>query len=157
MKQGTQDTNDQNNHQVPWNKGKLIGQKSPLKLKEIWAIRIRLLGSTNVRNTLSVVSLFAKGCFYLIFAHKGSGTCLLYKYHKPKTLTTTKPPPIQCLKSKSLRIIALCAFKPSTCPIAAIGNSASAVRKCKSTERTRNVVILMLTKMNHNTNRVSRN
>ena len=38
MKQGTQDTNDQNNHQVPWNKGKLIGQKSPLKLKEIWAM-----------------------------------------------------------------------------------------------------------------------
>ncbi|MGZ4982247.1 MAG: hypothetical protein ACXWAB_12470 [Methylobacter sp.] len=29
-------------HPVPWNKGKLIGQKSPLKLKEIWAIRIRL-------------------------------------------------------------------------------------------------------------------
>jgi hypothetical protein len=27
---------------VPWNKGKLIGQKPPLKLKEIWAIRIRL-------------------------------------------------------------------------------------------------------------------
>src|SRR5256884_2471152 len=27
---------------VPWNKGKLIGQKSPLKLKEMWAIRIRL-------------------------------------------------------------------------------------------------------------------
>jgi len=26
----------------PWNKGKLVGQKSPLKLKEIWAIRIRL-------------------------------------------------------------------------------------------------------------------
>ena len=27
---------------VPWNKGKLIGQKPPLKLEEIWAIRIRL-------------------------------------------------------------------------------------------------------------------
>lgn len=27
---------------VPWNKGKLTGQKPPLKLKEIWAIRIRL-------------------------------------------------------------------------------------------------------------------
>jgi len=27
---------------VPWNKGKLLGQKPPLKLKEIWAIRIRL-------------------------------------------------------------------------------------------------------------------
>jgi integrase len=26
----------------PWNKGKLVGQKLPLKLKEIWAIRVRL-------------------------------------------------------------------------------------------------------------------
>lgn len=28
--------------QVPWNKGKLVGQKAPLKLKDIWAIRVRL-------------------------------------------------------------------------------------------------------------------
>jgi integrase len=27
---------------VPWNKGRLLGQKLPLRLKEIWAIRIRL-------------------------------------------------------------------------------------------------------------------
>ena len=27
---------------APWNKGKLCGQKRPLKLQEIWAIRIRL-------------------------------------------------------------------------------------------------------------------
>ena len=27
---------------APWNKGKLLGQKPPLKLKDIWAIRIRL-------------------------------------------------------------------------------------------------------------------
>jgi integrase len=26
----------------PWNRGKLVGQKAPLKLKEIWAIRVRL-------------------------------------------------------------------------------------------------------------------
>ena len=26
----------------PWNKGKLVGQKAPLKQREIWAIRIRL-------------------------------------------------------------------------------------------------------------------
>ena len=26
----------------PWNKGKLVGQKVPFKLKEIWAIRVRL-------------------------------------------------------------------------------------------------------------------
>ena len=27
---------------IPWNKGKLVGQKAPLKLKDIWAIRVRL-------------------------------------------------------------------------------------------------------------------
>jgi hypothetical protein len=27
---------------VLWNKGKLVGQKAPFKLKEIWAIRVRL-------------------------------------------------------------------------------------------------------------------
>jgi integrase len=27
---------------TPWNKGKLVGQKPPLKQREIWAIRIRL-------------------------------------------------------------------------------------------------------------------
>ena len=29
-------------HAIPGNKGKLLGQKPPLKLKEIWAVRIRL-------------------------------------------------------------------------------------------------------------------
>ncbi len=33
----------------PWNKGKLIGQKPPLKLNEIWGIRIRLQMSRNYR------------------------------------------------------------------------------------------------------------
>src|SRR5207253_3297059 len=31
-----------NGRVTSWNKGKLLGQKPPLKLKEIWAIRIRL-------------------------------------------------------------------------------------------------------------------
>ena len=33
-----------------WNKGKLVGQKPPLKLKEIWAIRIRLQIDKNNRD-----------------------------------------------------------------------------------------------------------
>jgi integrase len=33
----------------PWNKGKLIGQKKPLKLKEIWTIRVRLQMAGDVR------------------------------------------------------------------------------------------------------------
>ena len=36
-------------HSEPWNKGKLIGQKPPLKLKEIWALRVRLQLSKKVR------------------------------------------------------------------------------------------------------------
>lgn len=34
----------------PWNKGKLVGQKAPLKLKEIWSIRIRLELSHRIRD-----------------------------------------------------------------------------------------------------------
>ena len=42
--------NDSNIDQsTPWNKGKLIGQKPPLKLKEIWAIRIRLQLAHNIK------------------------------------------------------------------------------------------------------------
>ena len=31
-----------NPNKIPWNKEKLVGQKLPLKLQEIWAIRVRL-------------------------------------------------------------------------------------------------------------------
>lgn len=34
----------------PWNKGKLVGQKSPLRLRDIWGIRIRLELAHNVRD-----------------------------------------------------------------------------------------------------------
>ena len=34
----------------PWNKGKLVGQKAPLKLREIWAIRVRLQLNHRVRD-----------------------------------------------------------------------------------------------------------
>ncbi len=34
----------------PWNKGKLVGQKSPLKLHENWTIRIRLQLGERVRD-----------------------------------------------------------------------------------------------------------
>jgi hypothetical protein len=32
-----------------WNKGKLVGQKAPFKLQEIWAIRIRLQMQSRLR------------------------------------------------------------------------------------------------------------
>ena len=39
-----------NNNHEPWNKGKLTGQKAPLKLKDIWAIRVRLQLSEQIRD-----------------------------------------------------------------------------------------------------------
>lgn len=35
---------------VPWNKGKLVGQKAPLRLSEIWSIRVRLQLSESARD-----------------------------------------------------------------------------------------------------------
>ena len=29
-------------HREPWNKGKIVGQNAPFKVKEIWALRVRL-------------------------------------------------------------------------------------------------------------------
>lgn len=37
------------NRKALWNKGKLVGQKLPLKLKEIWAIRIHLQLAKRIR------------------------------------------------------------------------------------------------------------
>jgi integrase len=35
---------------VPWNKGRVTGQKPPLKPREVWAIRVRLQISSRVRD-----------------------------------------------------------------------------------------------------------
>jgi integrase len=35
-------SNQTHTNRIPWNKGKLVGQKLPLKLRDIWSIRIRL-------------------------------------------------------------------------------------------------------------------
>ncbi len=59
--------NVQNSHisPEPWNKDKLIGQKLPLKLKEIWAIRIRLqLAGKQIDLALFILAFHSKlrGC-----------------------------------------------------------------------------------------------
>ncbi len=41
---------ESNQSREPWNKGKLIGQKPPLKPKDIWAIRIYLQNARQVRD-----------------------------------------------------------------------------------------------------------
>src|SRR5436309_14834393 len=41
----------------PWNKGKIVGQKAPFKLKDIWALRVRL----QMENRLRELALFNLG------------------------------------------------------------------------------------------------
>ena len=42
--------NKRRHRRVPWNQGKIVGQKAPLKLREIWAIRVRLQLRCNLRD-----------------------------------------------------------------------------------------------------------
>lgn len=43
-----EESSNKSRHEL-WNKGKLVGQKAPFKLKEIWAIRVRLQVEHRVR------------------------------------------------------------------------------------------------------------
>lgn len=57
-------------HRQPWNKGKLVGQKAPLRLKEIWAIRIRLQLAERTRELALfnlVVDSKLRSCDLLIY------------------------------------------------------------------------------------------
>jgi hypothetical protein len=40
----------------PWNKGKIVGQKAPFKVKDIWALRVRLQWETGCGNSRSSIS-----------------------------------------------------------------------------------------------------
>ena len=44
-------------HHEPWNKGKIVGRKAPLKLKDVWAIRLRL----QIRRSLEQLALLDLG------------------------------------------------------------------------------------------------
>ncbi len=43
-------TLENTNAHAPWNKGSLVGQKKPLKLREIWEIRTKLQISRKIRD-----------------------------------------------------------------------------------------------------------
>lgn len=42
-------SNEDLKEHIPWNKGRLLGQKRALKLKEVWSIRTRLELENNIR------------------------------------------------------------------------------------------------------------
>jgi hypothetical protein len=64
------------NQHPAWNKGRLLGQKPPLKPKEIWSLRIRLQLAGKTRDlalfNLAIDSKL-RGCDWFLF---GFGTCI---------------------------------------------------------------------------------
>ncbi len=70
-------------HREPWNKGKIVGQKAPFKLKDIWALRVRLQMQGRVRElalfNLGIDSKL-RGCDRVVSARvgRGDGACAGY-------------------------------------------------------------------------------
>lgn len=75
----------------PWNKGKLVGQKAPLKLKDIWAIRIHLQLDQSIRElalfNLAVDSNLSRG----IRIVRGMTSAMSFSGASPRILTTWIP------------------------------------------------------------------
>lgn len=63
---------------APWNKGKLVGQKLPLKQRDIWSIRVRLQLANRVRDlalfNLAIDSKL-RGCDLVSLRVKDLGDC----------------------------------------------------------------------------------
>ncbi len=73
----------------PWNKGKLVGQKAPFKLKEVWAIRVWL----SLEHRTSELALFDLGldigldpCAYGAHSMRRTKATLIYKHKRTKNL-----------------------------------------------------------------------
>jgi len=56
------DASTRSTHRELWNKGKLVGQKAPLRLKDIWAIHVRLQPQHRLRDLALLTSASTASC-----------------------------------------------------------------------------------------------
>ena len=84
----------ENPTQVPWNKGKLTGQKPPLRLKHVWAIRTKLQLDGNRRDL---------ALFNLAIDSKLRGCDVVSPYVASARSTSTKQRSF-CEYSKNMRM-----------------------------------------------------
>ena len=49
-------------HREPWNKGKIVGQKTPFRIKDIWALRVRHRMESRVREPVRDHTGGARSC-----------------------------------------------------------------------------------------------
>jgi hypothetical protein len=65
----------------PWNKGKLVGQKAPLRVRDIWSIRVRLQLAEKTRDlalfNLAVDSKLRACDLAASPRHSPWGTCIV--------------------------------------------------------------------------------
>ena len=61
-------------HREPWNKGKIVGQKAPFKLKDIWALRVRLQMENRCASLLSSTWESTASCAAVTSSVSRSGT-----------------------------------------------------------------------------------
>lgn len=83
------DTEGQTAHHEPWNKGKIVGQKAPFKVKDIWALRVRLQMEGRVRElALFNLGIDSKPVAVCANATRSSNCCRICR--RPSWRTATK-------------------------------------------------------------------
>jgi hypothetical protein len=48
-------------HREPWNTGKIVGQKATFKVKDIWALRVRLQSQSQSQSRARELAVFNLG------------------------------------------------------------------------------------------------
>jgi hypothetical protein len=100
-------------HREPWNKGKIVGQKALFKLKDIWALRVRLQLESRLRElalfNLGIDSKL-RGCD--LVSLKARDIChgdqvasravvLQHKTQRPFNSRSRRPPATRCRSGSS--------------------------------------------------------
>jgi hypothetical protein len=67
----------------PWNKGRLIGQKRPLKPKDVWSIRVRLQVERRARNLALFNLAIDRITPRTAIGARGANNCALLGYRLP--------------------------------------------------------------------------
>ena len=100
-------------HREPWNKGKIVGQKAPFKVKDIWALRARLQMEDRVRE----LALFNLG----IDSKLRGATSSASRYGTSATATRWHPAPWCCSTRLSARFSSRSQPQPATLSRSGLG------------------------------------
>jgi len=67
----------------PWNKGKLIGAKPPLRSKHVWSIRTKAPGRRQTRDLAMSILPSIANCAVAMLCPQGRGCCPLWIHSRP--------------------------------------------------------------------------